>query len=118
MPGLEAAACRCPIVSTRCGGPEDYVVDGETGFLVEVGDARGMAEAILKVVGQSEERWRKMSEASYLKSLEFDWDKSAAILEKALLGYVGGCGGLGLGDVGTDDGDSFDGELKVGLTRT
>jgi len=51
---------------------------------VEVGDARGMAEAILKVVGQSEERWRKMSEASYLKSLEFDWDKSAALLEAAL----------------------------------
>jgi len=53
MPGLEAAACRCPIVSTRCGGPEDYVVDGETGYLVEVGDATGMADAILRVVNQS-----------------------------------------------------------------
>ena len=88
MPGLEAAACRCPIVSTKCGGPEDYVVDGETGFLVEVGDARGMSESILKVVGQSEERWRKMSEASYRKSLEFDWDLSALKLEEALLASI------------------------------
>jgi len=39
MPGLEAAACHCPIVSTLCGGPEDYVEDGASGFLVPVGDS-------------------------------------------------------------------------------
>jgi glycosyltransferase involved in cell wall biosynthesis len=31
--GLEAGACGVPIVTTRCGGPEDYVIDGETGFV-------------------------------------------------------------------------------------
>lgn len=30
---LEAMACAVPVVSTRCGGPEEYVSDGETGFL-------------------------------------------------------------------------------------
>lgn len=30
---LEAMASGCPLVSTRCGGPEEYVRDGESGYL-------------------------------------------------------------------------------------
>ena len=33
--GLEAMAAGCPVVSTRCGGPEEYVRDGVTGYLVD-----------------------------------------------------------------------------------
>ena len=29
---LEAMACGCPVVTTPCGGPEEYVLDGENGF--------------------------------------------------------------------------------------
>ena len=89
MPGLESAACRCPVVSTRCGGPEDYVQDGASGYLVPVGDATEMARRIVDVVTQSDEAWRRMSEASYAIARTFNWQRSAEILEGALLAAVG-----------------------------
>ena len=39
-----------PVVSTRCGGPEDFIIDGETGLLVPVGDAHKMADAIISLL--------------------------------------------------------------------
>lgn len=84
MPGLEAAACHCPIVSTRCGGPEDYVRDGVTGFLTPIGDSLAMTEAVHRVLDLPDDQWHEMSRASYNLSKRFDWDQSARILETSL----------------------------------
>ncbi len=46
---LEAMACGCPVISTRCGGPEEFVRNYETGYLVE-SCAEKMAEVILNVI--------------------------------------------------------------------
>jgi glycosyltransferase involved in cell wall biosynthesis len=47
---LEAMAAARPVVTTRVGGNPELVVDGETGFLVEPGDARGLAAAVTRVL--------------------------------------------------------------------
>jgi glycosyltransferase involved in cell wall biosynthesis len=85
MPGIEAAACGCPVVSTRCGGPEDYIKEGHNGFLANVGDAGDIAEKLIKVISMNENAWQEMSKnsASYVK--RFDWDISARLLESTLL---------------------------------
>jgi glycosyltransferase involved in cell wall biosynthesis len=90
MPGIEASACHCPIVSTRCGGPEDYVEDGVSGFLVPVGDPAAMASAVCNVLNLPEAQWRAMSQASYEISKRFDWDQSAEILENTLVNALSG----------------------------
>lgn len=43
---LEAAAAGIPVVGARATGTRDAVMDGETGALVEVGDALGLAQAL------------------------------------------------------------------------
>jgi colanic acid/amylovoran biosynthesis glycosyltransferase len=48
---MEAMATRLPVVSTNIGGIPEMVVENETGFLVQSGDAKAMADAIETVIG-------------------------------------------------------------------
>lgn len=49
---LEAMACGVPVVSTRSGGPEGIVTDGEDGFLVQRDDAAAMASRLAALLEQ------------------------------------------------------------------
>ncbi|MCU0256668.1 MAG: glycosyltransferase [Vicinamibacterales bacterium] len=55
---IDAMACRRPVVGTRAGGIPELVVEGETGHLVPVGDAAGMAEAIVSLLRDERRRAR------------------------------------------------------------
>jgi glycosyltransferase involved in cell wall biosynthesis len=47
---LEAMAMGIPIVATDAGGTKELMVDGETGYLLPVGDVKGMADAVNKLI--------------------------------------------------------------------
>ena len=51
---LEAGATGLPVVSTRHAGIPDVVIEGETGFLVDEGDASGMADHMIQLAEQPE----------------------------------------------------------------
>ena len=69
--GLEAQSCGTPVVSTKCGGPRDYLVDGRNGFLVPIGDADSFAESLTTVLNDGElrnefgKRSREMAVTNY-----------------------------------------------------
>ncbi|MEX2295386.1 MAG: glycosyltransferase family 4 protein [Gemmatimonadota bacterium] len=58
---IEAMSLGRPIVATRGGGPEDIVLHGETGLLVERGAIREMRNAIVEL-RENPERARAMGE--------------------------------------------------------
>ncbi|MCZ6878530.1 MAG: N-acetyl-alpha-D-glucosaminyl L-malate synthase BshA, partial [Acidobacteria bacterium] len=51
---LEAMSCGVPVIGTSIGGLPEVVVDGETGFLLPVGDVSGMAKKALELLSQAE----------------------------------------------------------------
>ena len=58
---VEAMACGVPAVAFDCKcGPRDIISDGENGLLVPNGDIPGLAEAMMKLMGDYELR-RRMS---------------------------------------------------------
>ncbi|MCK4547513.1 MAG: glycosyltransferase [Candidatus Eisenbacteria sp.] len=72
---LEAMACGIPTVSTRVGAMPEMVVDGETGFLVDVGDGTELAQAIARLMGNPALR-KKTGEASRRRAEEtYSMDK-------------------------------------------
>ncbi len=55
---VEASLFGIPAVATRCGGPEDIIVNGETGFLVAVENLAGLAERVVWLLDHPEEARR------------------------------------------------------------
>ena len=47
---VEAQLAGLPVVSTACSGPEDILIEGETGYLCTPGDQKMLSEAVLKLL--------------------------------------------------------------------
>ncbi len=84
LPLLEAMACYCPVISTRCGGPEDFITDGSEGLLVEVADPDAMAERILGLMSCAPEIWAQMSHRAYERAHAYTWADASALFIAAI----------------------------------
>lgn len=71
---LEAMACGLPVVATEVAGVPEAVRDGETGFLVEVGDWETMGERIASLLLDEELRRRMGAAARRLVEQEFSYE--------------------------------------------
>lgn len=60
---IEAMAAGKPVVATRSGGPQEIIVDGECGFLANVGDDATIAARLAQLL-DDEELYARMSRAA------------------------------------------------------
>jgi len=69
---IEAMACGVPVVATYNGGSEEIIIDKKLGILVDAGDEKSLAEAVIEAVGIEWDR-------NYIKKYaqQFTWDKIA-----------------------------------------
>ena len=61
---IEAMARKTPVVATRSGGPADIVVDGQSGYLVDRGDAAAMADRMQALL-ESPELAQRLGEEGF-----------------------------------------------------
>lgn len=82
---VEAMASEVPVVATRVGGMIEIVTEGETGLLVERGDTRALAEALVYLLRRDELRL-SMGQKGRARVLAcYSWER---ISEKLLEYYV------------------------------
>lgn len=70
--GLEAMACKTPILASAIGGILDYVQDGQNGWLFTPGDAVQLKDLLVKFDELSNEEYEKISQAAYETALQYE----------------------------------------------
>ncbi len=80
---LEAMACGVPVVSTRCGGPEEFVIPGQTGQLVDF-DAAQMAQAVQSILADRALRARLSLGARHIVEARYTYPRAESVFVSAL----------------------------------
>lgn len=81
---LEAMACRTPVVSTKCGGPEDIVAEGKNGYLCKVNDVESLSDSVIDIINFDEEKWLAFSESAQSFANSYTWNDATQLFEEAL----------------------------------
>ena len=81
LAALEAMAAETPVISSNAGGIPEVNVQGETGFLAEVGNVEAMASYAIKLLSD-EKLLAKIKKNAKARALEFDLVNILPIYEK------------------------------------
>ena len=85
---LEASAAGVPVVATNVGGVSEVVSEGDTGFLVDAGNAGALAQRIIRLLWDETLR-RKLGGAGRARmQAEFTFEAQADAYRKLLAGLV------------------------------
>ncbi|MDQ1306412.1 MAG: hypothetical protein QG671_2244 [Actinomycetota bacterium] len=87
---LEAAACEVPTVAWDVTGTRDAVLDGQTGYLIPIGDHVTMADRLVERLSAPERRRQMGAAARRLVTERFDRDHVESLFAEYLESLVGG----------------------------
>lgn len=79
---LEAFAHGLPVVATDIEGTPDFVLDGETGYLVKPGDVEYLAEVLIKLIGNTEKCQTLGENGRRLVLEKYSWERVGAEIAK------------------------------------
>jgi glycosyltransferase involved in cell wall biosynthesis len=82
---LEAMACSKPVVTTAVNGCSEIVINGKTGYTVEVGDAFGWAKSILHLIADPQQAQLMGSAAKRLVEEKYSLSKMVSLIEQAYI---------------------------------
>jgi glycosyltransferase involved in cell wall biosynthesis len=82
----EAMAFGLPVVGTRVGGIPKAIRDGETGILVDLGDKRGLRDALVRLLADPDEAARMGRNGRVWVDSEWNWD---AVVDRMLAAVSG-----------------------------
>jgi N-acetyl-alpha-D-glucosaminyl L-malate synthase BshA len=75
LAALEAMACEVPVIASRVGGLPEVVRDGETGYLVPLGDVQAMAQRATQLFDDATMRHTMGQRARAIAVSEFTTDR-------------------------------------------
>jgi len=84
LPAMEAMACHTPVVATKTGWPEEAIINGENGFLIDFDDEVALAECVASVFALPDKEWQAMSQNAYETVEKSSWEASTNLFEKSL----------------------------------
>lgn len=83
LPPLEAMACGIPVVGTNAGAMTDYMIDGQTGYIVPVEKPEALATKLILLLKNPALRER-MAASAAKAALAWDWETQTDKLETYL----------------------------------
>jgi glycosyltransferase involved in cell wall biosynthesis len=87
---LEAMACRTPVVSTKCGGPEDIIIDGYNGYLCEISQIDELAKRVIEILTDAPTKWLSFSDNAFQHAKSYNWDIATSNFEAAIESVIRG----------------------------
>jgi len=86
---LEAAAAGTPVVAAASGGLAEIVVDGQTGWLFEPGNAGALADCLTEALADRSAARRRARAGLRRVELEYAWPRIAQLTESAYREAIG-----------------------------
>lgn len=83
--GLEAQSYAIPVISTNCGGPRDYILDGKNGYLVDDNAVEEMVYKAVKILTNEELAKDLSYGACEFIRQQCSYDKIYSIFKKGLI---------------------------------
>jgi glycosyltransferase involved in cell wall biosynthesis len=83
LPGLEAMACGCCLITSDSGGPREYAVNGENALVFEPKSVDGLVSCLVKAL-DSPDTVKRLSDEARITARSFSWKSSATQMETIL----------------------------------